>query len=887
MISCTRALFETIVSQTSEGICFTDQDGNILLVNSQLCEITGYSEALMLTRKLYDLASPNQVRQINQAIASGETDFFDIVLIDPDQKARSAQVALKPLRLENSDYLVAVFRHAPEVRVTAPVEISADSHLEAILEAADSVGFVTTTVAGSQSVFTAFSPGAELIFGHRSTDLLGKSISEVNLSTDDRLFPDIETALKDPREGYSGEIQLKRKSGEAFLAMVKIHALYDDDGYMYGLLTVVMDISIQKAAQIELRNQSALLASIFRATPVGIGLVKERVLQRVNDQICQIVGYQADELIGRNARMLYVNDEDYTYVGEEKYRQIKKFGTGTVETRWLHRNGTIRDVLLSSTPLNPKNWSEGVTFSALDITAKKKAERELIDMHERFRVFMDNIPGCAFIKDTESRLLYMNKFMLEHVGSEEWLVKQASEYLPADRAEEICAQDREVHADGNKHVVEEIPFKSGNLHWFNTVKFTIPRADRPTLLGGISLDVTEQKRADERRAELEAQMQHAQKLESLGVLAGGIAHDFNNLLVGILGNADLALNYLSPESPARDVIEDLSVATKRAAELTRQMLAYSGRGKFEIKRIDLAVLIREISHLLEASISKKAILKYDFCDSTPVIEADASQVRQIIMNLITNASEAMEDKDGIISIATGSIDCINARASCTHFQGTVEKGLCAFIEVSDTGVGMEEETISKVFDPFFTTKFAGRGLGLAAVLGIVRSHNGAIKVTSEPGRGTTFRILLPSVREQATEPTVKSEVDVRTPIGPATVLLVDDEEIVRSVGKKILSKFDVTVDEARDGREAVEIFTQNPGKYDCVILDLMMPRMDGEECFKALREIDDTVLIILSSGFTTQDISTRFDDRHVAGFIEKPYQLTDFVSIVRKVLARK
>jgi len=244
-------------------------------------------------------------------------------------------------------------------------------------------------------------------------------------------------------------------------------------------------------------------------------------------------------------------------------------------------------------------------------------------------------------------------------------------------------------------------------------------------------DITERKKGEEDRAKLESQIQHAQRLESLGVLAGGIAHDFNNLLVGILGNADLAMLDLSPHAPARSKVEDIRTAAIRAAELTQQMLAYSGKGKFVVERLNLNEVINEIGLLLQASISKKALLKYDFSRDTPEIDADAALMRQVVMNLIINAAEALDDESGVISLITGRIDADAMYLSEAFLQEKLTPGIYAYLEVSNTGCGMDKATQAKIFDPFFSTKFTGRGRGLSAVLGIVRGHRGAIKFTAK------------------------------------------------------------------------------------------------------------------------------------------------------------
>ena len=407
-----------------------------------------------------------------------------------------------------------------------------------------------------------------------------------------------------------------------------------------------------------------------------------------------------------------------------------------------------------------------------------------------------------------------------------------------------------------------------------------------------AIDITERKRGEEERLSLERQVQHAQKLESLGVLAGGIAHDFNNILMVILGNADLALYELSPHSPAHENIMEIEQASKRAAELAKQMLAYSGKGRFVVEPIYLGELVREMAHLLGISVSKTAVLKYNFADNLPTFDGDATQIRQIIMNLITNASEAIGDMSGVIALSTGAMDCDRDyldRADKTLRAGLDEplpEGLYVYLEVADTGCGMDAETIKKVFDPFFTTKFAGRGLGMAAVLGIVRGHHGVVQIYSEPRKGTTFKILFPASELPEDDGKIQGRglADAELWYGQGTVLIVDDEETVCAVGKRMLNKMGFSVLTASDGRKAVEILREHADEIDCILLDLTMPHMGGEEAFRELRSIQPDVKVILSSGYNEQDATQRFTDKGLAGFIQKPYSMVTLKEKLMEVL---
>jgi PAS domain S-box-containing protein len=391
--------------------------------------------------------------------------------------------------------------------------------------------------------------------------------------------------------------------------------------------------------------------------------------------------------------------------------------------------------------------------------------------------------------------------------------------------------------------------------------------------------------AEEERRKLEAQMQQAQKLESLGVLAGGIAHDFNNLLTAILGHANLALTDLPPESPARESLQGIEGASRRAAELCRQMLAYSGRGRFIVEQLNLSRLAQELTHLLQVSISKKVMLHCHFADRLPPVEADAVQARQVIMNLVINASEAIGDKKGVIDISTGAMQCEEAYLRKCCLGESLSAGTYVYFEVMDTGCGMDAETRSRIFDPFFTTKFSGRGLGLAAVQGIMRQHKGAIKVDSQPGTGTTFRVLFPASKKSTLQPKPGATAGLWR--GNGTVLVVDDEKVVREVTQKMMEYYGFSVLAAADGREAVKLFQENQDRIACVLLDLTMPHMDGEETYRELSRIRNDVRVIMASGYSEQEISQRFAGKGVAGFIEKPFKLATLNAKLREVLTQE
>ncbi len=513
--------------------------------------------------------------------------------------------------------------------------------------------------------------------------------------------------------------------------------------------------------------------------------------------------------------------------------------------------------------------------------------KERKQTEERLKILFEFAPDAYYLSDLDGTFIDANKAAEEITGyrKAELIGKgfPALNMLSPDQIPRVTSLLAE-NALGRPTGPDEFLLhrKDGSQVAVEIMTYLIRVENQPLVLG-IARDITERKRAEEERRRLEAQIQHAQKLESLGVLAGGIAHDFNNLLTGILGNAQLALIDLSSFSPARRKIDEIERAAERAADLCNQMLAYSGKGRFVIEPLNLNDAVHEMAHLLEISISKKAALRFNLAGNLPAIEADATQIRQVIMNLITNASEALGENNGIISISTGAMECDRDYLTEAYLDEHLDEGTYVYLEVSDSGCGMDKETQSRIFDPFFTTKFTGRGLGLAAVLGIVRGHKGTVKIYSEQGKGTTFKILFPAVR-QPVEPRERTSGEESDWSGNGTVLIVDDEEMVRTTGKSMLEESGFAVLTAHNGREAVDIFRENANEIVLVLLDLTMPHMSGEEAFLEIKRIRADIRIILCSGYNEQDVSNRFVGKGLAGFIQKPYRYQTLRKKIREAL---
>jgi len=395
-------------------------------------------------------------------------------------------------------------------------------------------------------------------------------------------------------------------------------------------------------------------------------------------------------------------------------------------------------------------------------------------------------------------------------------------------------------------------------------------------------------RLEQERNESQRRLVEARRMESLGLLAGGIAHDFNNLLTVILGNAGLLRLELAHDQGLQGMLGDIELAGERAAELCRQMLAYAGKGRVEIGSVDISGLVRESARLLEVSAGKQVQVEFDVADALPMVQADATQLRQILMNLVINASEALGATGGRIRVVTGVHDKEMLSEEWLIQPEPIPLAGTVYLEVQDNGPGMSEEVLARIFDPFFTTKFTGRGLGLSAVLGMVRAHRGVMCVRTLPGKGATFRLSIPSKAAPGAggeavplaEPSTSSTV-----LGAGVVLVIDDEEGVRAVSTRMVEAFGFRVESARDGEEGLRLLEHHVGAYRMVLLDLTMPGLGGEEVFRRIRQRFRDIPILLMSGYTRDDATRNLRQFHRAGFIQKPFNPSELREAVKSLLA--
>jgi len=544
---------------------------------------------------------------------------------------------------------------------------------------------------------------------------------------------------------------------------------------------------------------------------------------------------------------------------------------------------------------------------AREVQQREEAEEEVRRLNEslqnrltELQVLLDLLPvGIAIAQDSHSSELRTNQAFARFTGTPaQKKVSISAPPIEVPVSYKVFQGERELGPDEvplRRALAENRPVLGVELRItqkdgkeFQVLASAVPLQDNAgNARGAVTTlqDITAQKLASRELLAVERRLQETQKLESLGVLAGGIAHDFNNLLTGILGNASLARLDLPPGyANVRASLDNLEQATMRAADLCKQMLAYAGKGRFVIQPLNLSQLVRETAELLGVSLGRKASLQLQLADGLPPFQGDGTQVRQILMNLVLNASEALGEKGGMITVRTGEVQATREYIERAKFHDQADVGRYVFVDVSDNGCGMDAATQARIFDPFYTTKFTGRGLGLAAVLGIVRGHKGAIRVYSEVDKGTTFKVFFPAIDLPSTPPAPVMHATIMEK-NSGTILLVDDEETVRRVAEKILTSSGYEVVSAADGAEAVAVFQGDPARFAAVLMDLTMPHMDGEEAFRALKGVKPDVRVLIMSGFNEQDTISRFVGRGVAGFLPKPFSAEMLLTRLRDVLA--
>lgn len=549
--------------------------------------------------------------------------------------------------------------------------------------------------------------------------------------------------------------------------------------------------------------------------------------------------------------------------------------------------------MLARRPCRPdpadSEFMRGTAQLAALAIERKRVEDALLESEDRYRNLVEGSPIPIVVHSAE-RIVFVNQEAVRAFGApskEALLNKRVLDLVHPDDHEKAKQRIQSMYAAKiSAPMIEERFLRlDGEPFDVEVAGASVDYMGKPACQV-VFRDITDRKQAEAERFKLEIQIQ---KFESLTVMAGSIAHSFNNLLMGVMGNIDLAMDQIEPDSGIRRSLIGACKSAKRASELSTLMLTYTGKKQADKRLVDLVDIIEEMIEVLEeVSVSKKAKMRFNRVVESAYISGDSTQIRELIMQLMINASEALGNDGGTITLTVDKRFCDPVGFRHPGLKTDLTEGEFVFLEIADTGCGIDQETLAKVFDPFFTTKFMGRGMGLAAALGVIRAHDGGISLTSEPGKGSEVRIVFPALRVKTAPLSAKPEPSLGDPKNRrdgGRVLLVDDDEVVLGVGKMMLEKLGFEVATASDGFEAVAVFREQARSLRCVVLDLSMPRMDGEDAFREIRKIRPDVPVLLSSGYTEEQVALRFSEPAPAGFIHKPYRLSALSEKIREVLS--
>ncbi|MBI5091239.1 MAG: PAS domain S-box protein, partial [Candidatus Hydrogenedentes bacterium] len=883
-------------------------DLSFVMVNERLIEVTGYSRQELLTKNAMDLVLPEDRPKVSEnrrkRVAGKPVErTYEFRIVTKQGRTVLVEASLDLLRQGNEVLGVqGIFR---DVTQRWEAEQALRDREENYRQLFEGISDVVIVVSPEQQIL-AFNEVAAHHLEYTHLELLALNYRE--------LCPvwDMETSERHLRHALeAGEARWEseriRKDGVVYPVEISARRIRYQD--RPALILISRDITQRKDIEETLRSIAvgvssstgeeffeyfvrhlayALRADFVCLLELGADRHAIRLLAEyagsaaAEGNTAALIGASCEHLFRdgvtchpQDVRQVFPQDEFLEAVG----------GDGYVGAPLFDRAGEPLGALVavSGTPIaNPGSAKSLMSIYAARAGAeleRSRAERALRASEERLRTMFEGIDDAMFVHDFEGRLLDCNAAACRRLGytREELLHMRTFDIDTPGFSSNFRKRVETQLREGRLTCEGEHRARDGRVIPVDIHTSVIEYQGKQAVLAVIR-DITERKHMEEENRQIQAQMLQAQKLESLGVLAGGIAHDFNNLLMGVLGNASLAMLDLPADSPARQTMIEIETAALRAGDLAKQMLAYSGRGKFLVQTLDLSELIMEMGNLVSASVPKKTVVQYRLAPNLSRIEADVAQMRQLVMNLVTNAADAIGDSTGTITVTTGGMDADRTYLQSTLLDDSLAEGPYVFLEVHDTGAGMDAETRRKIFDPFFSTKFLGRGLGLAAVLGIVRSHGGAIKVESEVGSGTTFRVLLPASQRLDSAGQPHSGGGVWRPNG--AILVVDDEESVRVVAQRALERQGFRVLTANDGFEGLELFRNHLEEIALVLLDVTMPLMGGLEVFQEMRALRGDVRVLLSSGYSEQEATERFTGMELAGFIQKPYRAQELIAKV-------
>ena len=909
----TTELYRQVVENANDMIVVS-RGPYILYANSNTYRILGYDEHELFSKPFPEILHPE-----DRAAAMGRYQKICEGAFVPKDVMR---VLSKDgsFRWTEAFGVVITWKDQPAV-ISFVSDITERYQMELALRASEKrfsdyirLAPIAVTIADAEGIIIEANPAACEMSGYSADELIGKSL--------------LDLALPEYHEIILSKLKEVERSGH----VKAVHPILHKSGHPVWIEaeTVTVDgdrsIAFTKDVTAQISNLGMITAQKNLATAIARSRDFMDTLMLCLNSAIQLGGLDCGGIYLINPANQHLELMAHTGLSPEFVRSVLEYAPGSFEYELVKKTAPV----YLTSPVTIKNLQD----QGLEIELRAMAvfpiecDGEVIGclnvgshnsdtIGEESRIFLETIAGelgptisrqssinklreresnlAAFFSATrdiilvtgvDGRILEANPVaerLLEYTRPE-LLGMNLIDLLPSERH---AAVTQKLSRLSDEPMIElSVPLiTSGHLEIPMEIHMTPGQWNNLPACFAVSRDIRERLRHEETRIQLEHQLLQSQKLESLGIMAGGVAHDFNNILMAILGYTELASLKLPESSHVRKHLEQIQRNIHRASDLTRQMLAYAGKASFVMENINLEKLVRSQSELIEALVSRNIVLTYEFDPELPEINGDPNQIQHVMMNILMNASEAIRDRAGTIRITGSRVRLADTDIAVSGWLGEVTPGEYIMLSVSDTGCGMDKETMSRVFEPFFSTKFAGRGLGLASVHGIVIGHRGAVRVLSAPDEGTTFELLLP-ITETAYRPVFRYDRPAcdMSPKG-VLVMVAEDEEDLREISVEILQNIGFTVIAARDGQEAIDLFLERQKDVRLVILDMTMPVKSGAEVFGFIQQIAPETRIILTSGYDRDDILHKFGNSRIAGFLSKPYSFEDLKQAVTRAFS--
>jgi len=861
-------LLRTFLNSTSDFVFLKDNNFRHLLANNGLCNFYGKNEKEIIGKTDFDLMPEKDALECRRSDEQA-LNTKNIVITEEFVREQYFETLKFPIKLSDKEWGVGGFIRNITAQKEVEKEITLLAH--AIKSISDCVS-ITDMEDKILYVNNAFLK----TYGYQEDELIGKHISIVR---SDKNSPEIVKQILAATKlgGWEGELINKRKDGSEFYVRLSTSVVRDTKGTPIALIGVATDVTEQKKAEEALRNSEASYRGIINSVSEAIYIHdKDGRFIDVNDGAIKMYGYDREFFLGKTPDVLSApGKNDMAMVA----KSIEKAFNGEpqhIEFWGKHKNGTIfpKEVHLYPGKYFGKNVLIAV---AQDITQRKKAEEEIRISHQRYeRFFLEDLTG-DYISTPEGKIITCNPAFIRMFGFSNMEEALATNMATLFRSHEERARllSRLQHEKKLEYIEIEMMKRDGTpIYIVANIIGRFDKDDHLIEIQGYLFD-------DTKRRQLEEGLRHAQKLESLGTLASGIAHDFNNVLGIILGHATLLERvHANPEKFAQS-IDAITSATQRGASLVKQMLTFARKTEVVFQPLELNILVKEVAKMLRETFPKTIEVETSITKDLPPINGDPTQIHQILLNLCVNARDAMP-KGGTLTITTEIID---AHQIATKFPN-LNSQQYILLSVTDTGIGMDKATLNRIFEPFFTTKAPGfgTGLGLSVVHGIVSSHGGFIDVKSSLGKGTTFYVYLPAAQRTVLEYQSSKKDAEEAQGGTETILIIEDEELLRELLQHLLISKGYKVISAKDGLQGVEIYKENYKNISLVISDLGLPKLSGEDVFKQIKQFRPEAKVILASGFIEPELKSQLMESGVKDFIQKPYTPNEVLNKTRKVI---